>query len=141
MTESNEMKLYQYIVDISWEPYVYNYIELIYNKAQTLEKDSVNRSKLIDSALFKVFTNLKNTIKIDDYDKMLEKIGSNEEYELAFKIIKTFYNDEFIDNNAINTLLELVQQHRFNKDKPLLTLTNDVLMCILSILYVYCVKK
>ena len=141
MTESNEMKLYQYIVDISWEPYVYNYIELIYNKAQTLEKDSVNRSKLIDSALFKVFTNLKNTIKIDDYDKMLEKIGSNEEYELAFKIIKTFYNDEFIDNNAINTLLELVQQHRFNKDKPLLTLTNDVLMCILSIHYVYCVKK
>ena len=72
---------------------------------------------------------------------MLEKIGSNEEYELAFKIIKTFYNDEFIDNNAINTLLELVQQHRFNKDKPLLTLTNDVLMCILSIHYVYCVKK
>lgn len=138
---SKEQELYQYIVDISWEPYVYNYIELIYNKAQTLEKDSVNRSKLIDSALFKVFTNLKNTIKIDDYDKMLEKIGSNEEYELAFKIIKTFYNDEFIDNNAINTLLELVQQHRFNKDKPLLTLTNDVLMCILSIHYVYCVKK
>ena len=138
---SKEQELYQYIVDISWEPYVYNYIELIYNKAQTLEKDSVNRSKLIDSALFKVFTNLKNTIKINDYDKMLEKIGSNEEYELAFKIIKTFYNDEFIDNNAINTLLELVQQHRFNKDKPLLTLTNDVLMCILSIHYVYCVKK
>lgn len=138
---SKEQELYQYIVDISWEPYVYNYIELIYNKAQTLEKDSVNRSKLIDSALFKVFTNLKNTIKIDDYDKMLEKIGSNEEYELAFKIIKTFYNDEFIDNNAINTLLELVQQYRFNKDKPLLTLTNDVLMCILSIHYVYCVKK
>ena len=138
---SKEQELYQYIVDISWEPYVYNYIELIYNKAQTLEKDSGNRSKLIDSALFKVFTNLKNTIKIDDYDKMLEKIGSNEEYELAFKIIKTFYNDEFIDNNAINTLLELVQQHRFNKDKPLLTLTNDVLMCILSIHYVYCVKK
>ena len=141
MTKSNEMKLYQYIVDISWEPYVYNYIELIYNKAQTLEKDSVNRSKLIDSALFRIFTNLENTIKINDYDKMLEKIGSNEEYELAFKIIKTFYNDEFIDNNAINTLLELVQQHRFNKDKPLLTLTNDVLMCILSIHYVYCVKK
>ena len=138
---SKEQELYQYIVDISWEPYVYNYIELIYNKAQTLEKDSGNRSKLIDSALFKVFTNLKNTIKINDYDKMLEKIGSNEEYELAFKIIKTFYNDGFINSNAINTLLELVQQYRFNKDKPLLTLTNDVLMCILSIHYVYCVKK
>lgn len=138
---SKEQVLYQYIVDISWEPYVYNYIEIIYNKAQYLEKDSMNRSKLIDSALFRIFTNLENTIKINDYDKMLEKIGSNEEYELAFKIIKTFYNDEFIDNNAINTLLELVQQYRFNKDKPLLTLTNDVLMCILSIHYVYCVKK
>lgn len=44
---SKEQELYQYIVDISWEPYVYNYIELIYNKAQTLEKDSVNRSKLM----------------------------------------------------------------------------------------------
>jgi len=138
---SKEQELYQYIVDISWEPYVYNYIELIYNKAQYLEKDSRNRSKLIDSTLFRIFTNLKNTIKINDYDKMLEKIGSNEEYELAFKIIKTFYNDEFIENNAINTLLELVQQYRFNKDKPLLILTNDVLMCILSIHYVYCVKK
>lgn len=138
---SKEQVLYQYIVDISWEPYVYNYIEIIYNKAQYLEKDSMNRSKLIDSALFRIFTNLENTIKINDYDKMLEKIGSNEEYELAFKIIKTFYNDEFIENNAINTLLELVQQYRFNKDKPLLILTNDVLMCILSIHYVYCVKK
>lgn len=138
---SKEQELYQYIVDISWEPYVYNYIELIYNKAQYLEKDSRNRSKLIDSTLFRIFTNLKNTIKINDYDKILEKIGSNEEYELAFKIIKTFYNDEFIENNAINTLLELVQQYRFNKDKPLLILTNDVLMCILSIHYVYCVKK
>ena len=138
---SKEQVLYQYIVDISWEPYVYNYIEIIYNKAQYLEKDSMNRSKLIDSALFRIFTNLENTIKINDYDKILEKIGSNEEYELAFKIIKTFYNDEFIENNAINTLLELVQQYRFNKDKPLLILTNDVLMCILSIHYVYCVKK
>ncbi len=138
---SKEQELYQYIVGISWEPYIYNYIELIYNKAQSLEKDSRNRSKLIDSTLFRIFTNLKNTIKINYYDKILEKIGSNEEYELAFKIIKTFYNDEFIENNAINTLLELVQQYRFNKDKPLLILTNDVLMCILSIHYVYCVKK
>lgn len=145
MEVNKEKELYQFIIDSSWNIYIFNYLEFIYNKAQSLEKDSKQRMLLIDNVLKRILENIKNTINIEKYDLILEKIrcGSNDfGYDLAFKIIKEFYNNELNQEySTIDTILELIQQYRDNKNEPLLRKANEVLQRIFSIHYIYYVKK
>lgn len=142
MSKKKVDKLYQKIVEKSWNDNVDDYMKFTFKSAQELEKDENKIFDLVDKMLKKILSNLKNNIEIDVYDNILFNLGSynnQDAYDFTVGVIKAYYENEFKINNEEYAVLDMfntvVEQYKTKETLSTPEIFHYMLACLYRLHY------
>lgn len=148
MSKNKVDKLYQKILEKSWNDYVDDYMKYVFQSAQEFEKDENKIFDLVDDVLKKILTNLKNNIERDKYNDILMNLGSynnQEAYDFTIGVIKSYYDTEFIVDGKEYAVLDMmntiVEQYKTKDTLPTPEIFHYMLACLFRIHYALYISK
>ena len=148
MSKNKVDKLYQKILEKSWNDYVDDYMKYVFQSAQEFEKDESKIFDLVDDVLKKILTNLKNNIERDKYNDILMNLGSynnQEAYDFTIGVIKSYYDTEFIVDGKEYAVLDMmntiVEQYKTKDTLPTPEIFHYMLACLFRIHYALYISK
>ncbi len=140
--------LYQVIINNSWTDSIEDYFTFIEQNSKQLVKNKKEFTILFDLTLKKILKNLKNNIDINIYDNLIINMGkyaSQDGFDFAIGLIKTYYLNEFIiDNEQLNTIDILFLIYNEYKTEDSLTFGQTipyVLASLFRIHYILLINK
>lgn len=148
MSKKKVDKLYQKIIEKSWDDNVDDYMKLVFQSAQELEKEDEKIFDLVDAVLKRILSNLKNNIEIDVYDDILFNLGSyndQDAYDFTIGVIKTYYDNEFKVEDKEYAVLDMfntvVEQYKTKDTLPIPKIFHYMLACLFRLHYGLYVKE
>ena len=142
MSKNKIDKLYQKILEKSWNDYVDDYMKYVFQSAQEIEEDESKLFDLVDKVLKKILSNLKNNIERDKYNDILMNLGSynnQEAYDFTIGVIKSYYDTEFIVEGKEYAVLDMmntiVEQYKTKDTLPAPEIFHYMLACLFRIHY------
>jgi len=111
MLFKKEEKLYKIIIDNSCNLKIGDYFIFLSDNVDKLEKNIILKNKLLDNVLKRILNNLKNNVDISIYDIIVDnmnRIDKQFAYDLTIKIIKMYYENNFVINNIHYSVLDII---------------------------------